>query len=170
MDSRMWGSTADGRTQAGNRAAAPLRQPGGRGAAESAAHFGLPRPRRSPEDPRVGREFDAVQRAEDSARGATGRADLFGHRPPDDHRRAGYYAPAQAAEGAQADSPAARLSRPARGPDADQRGWAQAAQRDGSGDSCGSRGVAERAEPNGAGGADSPAGTGPRQLRGAELV
>src|ERR1035438_5786362 len=135
MNSSIWGKTADGRTKAGNRAAAPLRHPGGRGAAESAAHLGLPRPRRSPEDARVGREFDAVQRAEDSARGATGRADLLCHRPPDDYRRAGHYAPAQAAEGAQADSPAARLSRPARGPDTDLRGWAQAAQRDGPGDS-----------------------------------
>ena len=52
------------------------------------------------EDARLGRDFDAIQRAEDSARGATRRADLLGNRQPHDYRRAGYYASAGEAQGA----------------------------------------------------------------------
>jgi len=114
-----WEEAADGRTEAGNRAGTPLCKPGGRGSAESAAHLRLPEPRFSREDaPNWGVtvESTSTERAGGlSARAQAERADLRGYRQPHDYRRAGHYAPAQAAEGAQAHPPEARLSGSSRG-------------------------------------------------------
>ena len=47
------------------------------------------------QDPRLGHDLDAVQRVANSARRTAARANLRGHRQPDDHRRAGHHAAAQ---------------------------------------------------------------------------
>src|ERR1035438_3686610 len=72
----------------------------------------------------MGSDLDPIQRAADSARRATSRAYVLGHRQPDDHRRTGHYAAPLAAEEPQTCSAGARREGPSRDMDADISGGA----------------------------------------------